>query len=137
MNFALDTINFSRPLYLDDGDTSKPKQGKLVDIRNLQAKGFVWREPFRVTGMRGTVTMKDTIIGFDIPDVRMRESQASVVGRVIMEEGNNFFDVRADGKRFSFRDMKWLYPRLPDEGGGSGILRIQSQRPGPATFVAI
>lgn len=123
--------NFSRVIW-----ESPIEQGKLIDIRNLQAKGFVWRDPFRITGMRGTVTMKDTIIGFDIPDLRMRESQASLIGRVIMEEGTNFFDVRADGKRFSFRDMKWLYPRLPDEGGGSGVLRIQSQRPKGILFLA-
>ncbi len=131
MRFDSVNGNFSRVIW-----ESPIEQGKLVDIRNLQAKGFVWREAFRVTGMRGTVTMKDTIIGFDIPDVRMRESQASVVGRVIMEEGTNFFDIRADAKRFSFRDMQWLYPRLPEEGGGSGVLRIQSQRPKGILFLA-
>ena len=110
--------------------------GKLVDIRSLSGKGFVWREPVRVTALRGTLTVKDTIFAFDVPDVRMRGSQASMVGRVIMEEGYNFFDVRVDGKRFSFTDLQWLFPDLPDEGGGSGTLRIQSQRPNGILFLA-
>ncbi|HEY0810371.1 MAG TPA: hypothetical protein VGD49_09425, partial [Longimicrobiales bacterium] len=128
-----DSINgtFSRVIW-----ESPIEQGKLVDIRSLSAKGFIWRDPMYLTSMRGTVTMKDTIIAFDIPDVRMPASQASMVGRVIMEEGSNFFDIRVDGKRFTFRDMQWLYPRLPDEGGGSGTLRIQSQRPKGILFLA-
>ncbi len=112
------------------------EEGKLVDIRSFQGKGYLWRDPVYVTGMRGTVTVRDTVVAFDIPDVRMRNSQASMVGRVIMEEGTNFFDVRVDGRRFAFRDMQWLYPGLPDEGGGSGTLRVQSQRPNGILWLA-
>jgi hypothetical protein len=124
MRFDSINGNFSRVIW-----ESPIEEGKLVDIRNLQAKGYLWRDAFYVTRARGTVTVRDTIIGFDLPEVRMPQSQASMVGRVIMEEGSNFFDVRVDGRRFSFSDMQWLYPGLPEEGGGSGILRIQSQRP--------
>ncbi len=103
--------------------------GRLVDVRSLTGKGYLWREPFSLTGLRGTLTLRDTILSFDMPEVRLPNSQAAIVGRVVMEEGRNFFEVRADGRRFSFRDMQWLYPQLPDEGGGSGTLRILSQRP--------
>ena len=124
MRFDSINGNFSRVIW-----ESPIEEGRLVDVRNLQAKGYLWRDALYVTRARGTITVRDTIIAFDMPDVRMPESQASIVGRVIMEEGNNFFDVRVDGKRFTFRDMQWLYPGLPEEGGGSGVLRIQSQRP--------
>lgn len=131
--FRFDSINgnFSRVIW-----ESPIEEGKLVDIRSLRAKGFVWREPMNLTAMRGTVTVRDTIIAFDIPDVRMPSSQASMVGRVIMEEGSNFFDLKVEGKRFTFRDMQWLYPRLPNDGSGSGTLRIQSQRPKGILFLA-
>ena len=112
------------------------EQGKLVDVRSLRAKTYVWREAARITDVRGTITLRDTILTFDLPHVRMPATQAAIVGRVVMEEGQNFFDVRADSRRFTFRDMQWLYPRLPDEGGGSGTLRIQSQRPSGILWLA-
>lgn len=103
--------------------------GRLFDVRSLRGRGFVWRDPLHVSNLRGTVTLRDTIVAFDMPDVRMQSTRASVVGRVVMEEGMNFFDVRVDSRSFAFNDLHWLYPRLPSSGGGSGVLRIQSQRP--------
>jgi hypothetical protein len=128
-----DSVNgrFSRVIW-----ESPIEQGKLVDVRSLQAKTYVWREAARITDVRGTVTLRDTILTFDLPTVRMPNTQAAIVGRVVMEEGQNFFDVRADSRQFAFRDMLWLYPRLPNEGGGSGVLRIQSQRPSGILWLA-
>ena len=105
------------------------EKGKLIDIRALQGRGFVWREPMHVRSLRGTVTLRDTIVAFDIPAARFPSSSVAVTGRVVMEEGQNFFDVRVDSRDFQFRDLQWLYPRLPESGGGRGVLRIQSQRP--------
>ncbi|HEX6557813.1 MAG TPA: hypothetical protein VF021_00080, partial [Longimicrobiales bacterium] len=115
---------------------SPVEDGKLIDIRSLAGRGFVWREAMHVRGMRGTVTLRDTIVAFDIPDARLPSSNASLVGRVIMEEGQNFYDVRVDSRSFAFRDLQWLYPKLPDNGGGSGVLRIQSQRPRGTLWLA-
>jgi hypothetical protein len=115
---------------------SPVETGRLFDIRSLRGRGFVWREPMHVTGMRGTVTIRDTIVAFDIPDVRLPASRASMLGRVVMEEGMNFFDVRVDARDFKFRDLNWLYPRLPENGGGTGTLRIQSQRPNGILWLA-
>ncbi|MGQ0815206.1 MAG: translocation/assembly module TamB domain-containing protein, partial [Gemmatimonadota bacterium] len=103
--------------------------GRLFDVRTMRGRGFVWREPMHVTGLRGTITIRDTVVAFDVPDFRLPSSRAGVVGRVVMEEGMNFFDVRVDMRNVAFRDLDWLYPRLPDNGGGTGVLRIQSQRP--------
>jgi hypothetical protein len=103
--------------------------GRLFDVRSMRGRGFVWREPMHITALRGTVTIRDTIVAFDMPEVRLPSSRASAVGRVVMEEGMNFFDVRVDARDFRFRDLDWLYPRLPQNGGGTGTLRIQSQRP--------
>lgn len=108
---------------------SPAEKGRLVDIRSMRGRAFVWRDPAHITGARGTVTLRDSIVAFDLPDIRLPTSRGSVAGRVIMEEGLNFYDVRADMQSFNFSDLTWLYPRLPESGGGSGTLLIQSQRP--------
>jgi hypothetical protein len=88
-----------------------------------------------VRGARGTLSVRDTVLTFDFTDVTLPASQASVLGTVVQREGKNILDIRVDGHRFQFRDLQWLYPRLPDEGGGSVVLRIQSQ-PAGTLFLA-
>lgn len=105
------------------------EDGKLIDIRSLRGRGYVWRDAMHVERARGTLVLRDSLVAFDMPDIRMAASRASMVGRVILQQGNNFFDVRVDSRQFAFSDMDWLYPRFPNSGGGSGVLRIQSQRP--------
>lgn len=108
---------------------SPSEAGKLFDVRSMAGRSYVWREPMHVRDVRGTVTLVDSVVSFDMPLVRLPASNGSVVGRVIAETGRNFFDVRVELPRFTLRDLHWLYPRLPESGGGSGTLLMQSQRP--------
>ena len=108
---------------------SPAEEGKLFDVRSMRGRSFIWRNAMEIAGVRGTVTMVDTIVAFDMPDVRLPASRGSVVGRVIMEEGQNFYDIRIDMRTFTFADLDWLYPRFPETGGGSGTMLIQTQRP--------
>jgi autotransporter translocation and assembly factor TamB len=104
--------------------------GRLFDIQTVQGRGFVWREPFIIRDARGTLTVRDSIVAFDLPDVRLPASQASLLGRVTVRTGGNEFDVRVDGRQLQLRDLRWLYPNLPEEGSGSLVLRIQTQPDG-------
>lgn len=100
--------------------------GKLFDVSKVSALAYVYRLPVKVTDARGKVALRDTIVTLDFPDVRLPSSHGSVFGRVIMEEGRNRFDIQLDFDNFAFRDMGWLYDRLPEQGGGRGRMRIQS-----------
>jgi autotransporter translocation and assembly factor TamB len=106
--------------------------GQLVDVQSLQALGYVWRDPIHLRDARGTVTVRDSIVSFDFPVAVLPDSEAGVLGRVVMRTGGNDtdLDIRVDGRRVAFRDLHWLYPRLPDEGGGTFVLRVQSQPDG-------
>jgi hypothetical protein len=104
--------------------------GRLFDVQMLQARGFIWREPFQVRNARGTLTTRDSVIAFDMPEVSLPASNASILGRIVMRTGRNDVDVRIDSRRLSFADLDWLYPNMPDDGGGSLTLRIQSQPDG-------
>jgi hypothetical protein len=120
LNARLDRVIWESPV----------EPGRLIDIRSVEGRGFVYRDPFLIRNARGTVTVRDTIITFDMPEVALPGSEAAVLGRVIMQEGRNDIDVRLEGSRFVFRDLQWLHPALPEEGGGSLVLRIQSQPTG-------
>jgi hypothetical protein len=106
------------------------EKGRLFDIQMAQGRGYIWREPFLIRNARGSLTTRDSIIAFDMPDVSLPASNASVLGRVVMRTGPNDVDIRVDGRRLAFRDLQWLHDDLPDEGGGSLTLRIQSQPDG-------
>ncbi|HSJ23801.1 MAG TPA: translocation/assembly module TamB domain-containing protein [Longimicrobiales bacterium] len=106
------------------------ERGRLFDIQSLQARGYVWREPMVIRDARGTVTARDSVIAFDLPELVMPGSEAGLLGRIVMRTGSNDIDMRVDARRVVFRDMLWLYPNLPDDGGGSFTLRVQSQPDG-------
>jgi autotransporter translocation and assembly factor TamB len=103
------------------------EHGRLFDIQTVQGRGYVWREPFMIRNGRGTVTTRDSIIAFDLPEVALPSSNAGILGRVVARTGTNDLDIRVDGQRVSFTDLQWLHPNLPDEGGGSLVLHIQTQ----------
>jgi hypothetical protein len=106
------------------------EDGRMFEIRSAQARGYVWREPFIIQDMRGTLTMLDTVVSFDMPEVSLPDSRASVVGQVIRTAGENRFDVRVDGERLQLSDLQFLHPQLPEQGSGRVRLSIKSQPDG-------
>ena len=111
------------------------EEGRLFDVRSIRGLAYVWREPVHIRSARGKVTMRDSVVSLDFPDVRLPSSRGSVVGRVLVED-RNVFDLQIDLDNFAFSDMDWLYDRLPDEGGGRGRLRMQTQPDGGTLFLA-
>src|SRR5690606_40930394 len=74
--------------------------------------------------------MRDSIVAVDFQIVELPSSAASVLGSVIIERGRNVIDMRVTSDRFAFRDIRFLHDGIPEEGGGSIVLRIQSQPDG-------
>jgi hypothetical protein len=109
--------------------------GRLINITSFDGRGFVWRDPFYVENMRGTLTMVDTVVAFDMPEVSLPGSSAALLGRVIVHEGGNDIDVRVESSRVAFSDLDFLHPQVPEEGGGSLVLRVQSQPDGTLWLV--
>lgn len=103
---------------------SPQEPGRLIKIAALSGRGFVWTTPFELRQASGTVALHDSIVSFDAPDVRLPLTHGSLVGRVVIHNGSNDYDVRIGGQRLAFADLDWLYPRLPRQGGGTGTIRI-------------
>lgn len=105
------------------------EKGRLFDVRSVQGRGYVYQDPFQIRDARGTITMRDSLVAFDMPEVVLPSSRASILGTVIIQERNDM-NIRVEGDRLRFRDLQWLYPNLPEEGGGSLVLRIRTQPDG-------
>jgi autotransporter translocation and assembly factor TamB len=105
------------------------EEGRLFTVRQATGRAFVWEDPVTVTGLQGRVSTRDSVVVLDLSRVEFGGSRASVHGRVIQETGQNYFDILVDGRNLNFRDLRWLYPRMPTEGNAVATLRIQTQRP--------
>jgi translocation and assembly module TamB len=111
-------------------------EGRVVRIAELSGLAYLWDTPADVRQLRGTVTLRDSIITFRAPHIRLPDSELSALGSMIIGELDHRYDIEASSERMAFRDLQWLYPRLPDEGGGSLRLRIQTQEPGNTLWLA-
>lgn len=105
---------------------SPVEEGKLFEIASVRALGYVWAEPFDLRDLRGALTIRDSLIAFDVPGFALPDSRGSAVGEVITTKRIHY-DIRIAADHVAFSDLEWLYPTLPDSGGGSGIFRLQTQ----------
>jgi len=109
--------------------------GRLIEINSLSTRGFLWVDPFEVRNLRGAVTIRDSLIAFDVPAFALPESRGSAIGEIVTEDPRIRYDIRISADQLAFRDLEWLYPPLPDEGGGRGVIRIQTQPEGTLYLV--
>ena len=103
--------------------------GRLVEIEDLAMNGVVWREPLEVEALRGRLVMRDSIISFEVPAFELPDSRGSMIGRVVTGDDRLGMDIRVDADAMRFRDLQWIYADFPQEGGGEGRIRIQTQEP--------
>ncbi|MDX1674531.1 MAG: translocation/assembly module TamB domain-containing protein [Longimicrobiales bacterium] len=133
-----------RTLRFDSIDARLPRvawespelDGRVLEIGHLAARAYVWDTPVEVEGLEGTVTIRDSIVGFDAHRVRLPGSELSVKGRVVVGASQNRYELTAEGDDLAFRDFRWLYPSLPGEGGGALRFRLETLPSGATLFLA-
>lgn len=106
------------------------EEGRLVEIASLSTRGYLWTDPFVVRDLRGAVSIRDSVIAFDLPAFALPDSRGSAIGEIVTGKDRIHYDIRISADQLAFLDLEWLYPPLPDEGGGRGIIRIQTQPEG-------
>jgi hypothetical protein len=111
-------------------------QGRVVQIGRLSGRAYLWDTPADIRELRGTLTLRDSIVTFRAPHVRLPDSELSALGQIVLGEGQFRYDVEATSERVAFRDFQWLYPLLPGEGGGSLRFRMQTQERGNILWLA-
>ena len=111
------------------------EEGRIIDIRQLATRAYVWREPAEVRDVEGTVMIRDSLVSFEAPMVRLPRSEVSAVGRVIMGDDMRY-DVEFTSDDVAFADLQWVHPRMPADGGGAIRFRIQTQDSGDLLWLA-
>jgi hypothetical protein len=111
-------------------------EGRVIRIERLSGLAYIWDSPAHVRQLAGTLTARDSIFTFRMPHVRLPDSELAALGRMVIGKTVHHYDIELTGERVALRDFQWLYPALPDEGGGSLQLRIQTQEPGNTLWLA-
>ncbi|MFW5951210.1 MAG: translocation/assembly module TamB domain-containing protein [Gemmatimonadota bacterium] len=106
------------------------EEGQLIEVSELSTRAYIWETPAEIRELKGVIAIRDSLVSFDAPRARLPSSEFSVVGRVILGEDENQYDVEVDGRDVALADLQWLYPPLPTEGGGNFRFRMQTQAPG-------
>lgn len=105
-------------------------EGRMVEIRQLSGRAYLWDTPAEIRDMRGTVSMRDSIVTFRTPLVRLPDSRLSALGQIVVGHDDYHYNLEATSDSVAFRDFQWLYPRLPDQGGGALSFRMQTRERG-------
>ncbi|MGH7477531.1 MAG: hypothetical protein ACRELD_14790 [Longimicrobiales bacterium] len=132
-----------REMRFEDVDARLPRilwespfeEGRMFQVAGLSTRGFIWNTPFLLRDMRGTLTLRDSLLTFDVPRLVFPESQLASYGALVLAEEWRF-DVFLEGDRVSLVDMQWLLPDLPERGTGAFELRIQSRPDGGTLWYA-
>ncbi|MFO7892483.1 MAG: translocation/assembly module TamB domain-containing protein [Longimicrobiales bacterium] len=110
--------------------------GRLIQVEDLSTRAFIWDTALEVEELAGRVTLQDSVVNFTAEPIRLPDSELVMDGRIVLGENGNRYDLEAVTEGAAFRDFRWLYPRLPAEGGGSLRFRLETQAPGRTLFLA-
>jgi hypothetical protein len=110
--------------------------GTSVRIERFAGDIQIFREPMHVQRLTGDLRLLQSVLEFRAPEIRLPDSRLAASGVIDFggEEGTRLA-VTLQGEQVAFADLQWLYPPLPDEGGGTLELTIES-RPDGTLYLA-
>lgn len=122
-----DSVNVRLPRVVWE---SPDTRGKLLEVEDLATRAYVWDTPAEVLEMDATVAIRDSLIDIVADRARLPGSElSSVDARIITGSDGNRYDLEAVGDEVAFRDFQWVYPALPDDGGGTLRFSMETLSP--------
>lgn len=112
------------------------EEGRLVEVGSLTGLAYIYDTPLEIEQLEGVLVLRDSLVSFQARSVRLPDSRLDAVGTIIIGGEENQYDVQIDGHDVAFSDFQWLHPPLPQDGGGTLQLRIQSQSLGSILWLA-
>ena len=116
--------------------SSPDTEGRRITIRRLATNAFIWDTPLEIRDLEGTVTVQDSVVTFEAEPLELPRSEVYLDGRVVVGRDGNRYELEAVAADATFDDFRWLYPRLPREGGGSLRFRLATQPSGDVLWLA-
>jgi translocation and assembly module TamB len=97
---------------------------RLIDVAELRMVALPFRPPGAdVRAMTGRFQFNDDSLWWKGARVQMPGSRMRGDGVYVIENGD--MRLAATGEPAAFDDFRWLYPHMPEEGGGTAAMLIQ------------
>jgi hypothetical protein len=135
---------YLRRYVLDDVDAellrlvSAPDErgGTSARIERFLGRIQIFREPLIVHQLTADLRLLESVLEFNAPEILLPDSRLTGSGAIDfgVEDGLRL-DITLQGQAVAFTDLQWLYPLLPDDGGGSLQLVIET-RPDGTLYLA-
>jgi len=111
--------------------------GSYFGIDSLAATVQFFRTPFRVERVEGGLQLVDDRVEFNAPVLRLPDSRFAADGLIRLGERGEEprYDVTFRGDTVTLADLRWLYPRFPENAGGRLTLVVET-RPEGTLFLA-
>lgn len=91
---------------------------KRIEIATLQMAAAIFLPPVaEVRDLRGVIEFRSDSIWFNDLNLVMPGSRARISGKY--EPKSEDLTLRVLAERVALSDLRWIYPRLPSDGGGS------------------
>jgi hypothetical protein len=109
--------------------------GTSLTVDDFSGLVRIFREPLDVRRLAGALSMQDGLMRFNVPVVELPDSRLGARGRIEFghQEGPRL-DITVHGEHVTFADLRPIYGRFPEEGGGSLVLIVET-RPGDELLV--
>lgn len=105
--------------------------GTSLRIESAAGEAFLYRDPpLRFRQVVGELGLREGILRYLAPTVVLPESRLTSAGVVDLTGGDPAYDIEVTAERVALADLRWLYPRFPEEGGGEGRLWVKTRPDG-------
>jgi hypothetical protein len=110
--------------------------GTYLSLERFRGDAQIFRRPLRIEHLEGALSYQNALLRFRIPMAVLPASRLAAEGRIELgQEDGPRLDITLRGDTVAFADLQPFYDRLPDEGGGSLVLVIET-RPDGTLYLA-
>lgn len=110
--------------------------GTTLRVDSAAGEAFLYRDhPLRFRQVQGELALREGVLRYRAPSLVLADSRLTSVGVVDVTGEEPAYDLAFDADTIALDDLRWLFPAIPEEGGGEGRLWMET-RPDGLLFLA-